>query len=218
MIDIETNQGNALPYKILIVDDHPLIRDGLTLLVSSLPGGATIYTANTANSALEQAELHAPLDAILLDLGLPDANGDNLIEALKWRAKCAAVVVVSGTETEAMQKRSLQMGASAFLPKSKASSEILITLKRAMASDIKTPESEVFTQSTQEQTVPPRLTARQLDILLMLDEGKTNKDIALILGLSEKTVKNHITALFAELGCVNRLQAVRQARNLSLLN
>jgi DNA-binding NarL/FixJ family response regulator len=208
-----------VPYKILIVDDHPLVRDGLALLVASLPGGATIYTANTANSALEQAEFHAPLDAILLDLGLPDANGDSLIEALKWRAKCSSVIVISGTETDAVKNRSLQMGAAAFLPKSKASSEILTTLKRAMAGDKLSSSELCQTQfSPDGKRNAPSLTARQLDILLMLDHGKTNKDIALILGLAEKTVKNHITTLFAELGCVNRLQAVRQARNLSLLN
>jgi DNA-binding NarL/FixJ family response regulator len=118
-----------------------------------------------------------------------------------------------------VKNRSLQMGAAAFLPKSKASSEILTTLKRAMAGDKLSSSELCQTQfSPDGKRNAPSLTARQLDILLMLDHGKTNKDIALILGLAEKTVKNHITTLFAELGCVNRLQAVRQARNLSLLN
>lgn len=208
-----------MPYKVLIVDDHPLVRDGLSLLVSMLPGGARIFTAASAAQALEQAEFHTPLDIILLDCGLPDADGGSLIKALKFRSNGAPVVVVSANESDETAERVLRMGASAFVAKSKASENILNVLKAALAHDptkSKSQETEA-THQVKPSLSPPSFTARQLDILLMLDNGLTNKSISLELGLAEKTVKNHITALFAALGSVNRLQAVRQARNLGIL-
>lgn len=203
-----------MPYKILIVDDHALVREGLSVLVSTLPGGATAFTAETAAQALELAELHAPLDAVLLDCGLPDANGINLIRALQVRGGNVPVVVVSADETDVLVNQVMQMGASAFIPKSKASSNILNALKVALAHGIPNTRTPADTGT---QGAAPVLTARQLDILLMLDQGLTNNTIALQLGLAEKTVKNHITGLFSALGAVNRLQAIRQARNAGLL-
>jgi DNA-binding NarL/FixJ family response regulator len=204
-----------LPYRILIVDDHALVRDGLALLVSTLPGGASVYTAATAAQALEQAELHAPLDAVLLDCGLPDADGISLIRALQARCGQAPVIVVSAEEAPQVAERVLQMGASAFVPKSKASSNVLTALKLALARGASGPVPGTTRDMAPAQA--PVLTARQLDILLMLDQGLTNQTIALQLGLAEKTVKNHITGLFSALGAINRLQAIRQARNCGLL-
>lgn len=206
-----------MPYKILIVDDHSLVREGLALLVSTLPGGASIFTAETAAQALEQAELHAPLDAVLLDCGLPDASGINLIRALQARCGHAPVIVVSADETDSVESRVLQMGASAFVPKSKASANVLNALKLALAHGLPASIGPAVATEAQPTSSVPVLTARQLDILLMLDQGQTNHAIALQLGLAEKTVKNHITGLFSALGAVNRLQAIRQARNTGLL-
>lgn len=203
-----------MPYKILIVDDHALVREGLSVLVSTLPGGAIVFTAETAAQALELAELHAPLDAVLLDCGLPDADGINLIRALQVRSGNVPVVVVSADETDVVVNRVMQMGASAFIPKSNASSNILNALKMALAHGI--PDASTLVDADT-KAASPVLTARQLDILLMLDQGLTNNTIALQLGLAEKTVKNHITGLFNVLSAVNRLQAIRQARNAGLL-
>lgn len=204
-----------LPYKILIVDDHPLVRDGLAMLVSALPGGAEIFKAATAAQALEQAEFHTPLDVVLLDCGLPDADGGSLIKALQTRGGGAPVIVVSANEFDGVPERMISLGAFAFVQKSKASATILNAVKEALAHG-KNPSPPVVAPAVS-QSGAPQLTARQLDILLMFDQGMTNKDIALQLGLSEKTVKNHITALFQALGVVSRLQAVRQARNFKLL-
>lgn len=189
------------------------------MLVSALPGGAIVLTAETAAQALEQAELHAPLDAVLLDCNLPDSNGLNMIKALQVRSGGAPVVVVSSDEAEHVSNHAMQMGASAFVPKSKASSTVLNALKLALAHGI--PSTRATAQAPKQAaamlSVAPVLTARQLDILLMLDQGLTNKSIALQLGLAEKTVKNHVTGMFDALGAVNRLQAIRQARNAGLL-
>ncbi len=205
-----------MPYKILIVDDHPLVRDGLAMLVSALPGGAEIFKAATAAQALEQAEFHTPLDVVLLDCGLPDADGGGLIKALQTRGGGAPVIVVSANEFDGTPERVISLGAFAFVPKSNASATVLNAVKEALAHG-NSPGLPTAAMPTGELSAAPQLTARQLDILLMFDQGLTNKDIALQLGLSEKTVKNHITALFQALGVVSRLQAVRQARNYKLL-
>jgi len=189
------------------------------MLASTLPGGAIVLTAETAAQALEQAELHAPLDAVLLDCNLPDSNGLNMIKALQVRSGGAPVVVVSSDETEHVSNLAMQMGASAFVPKSQASSTVLTALKLALAHGIPSIRTTAQAAPKASAALPaaPVLTARQLDILLMLDQGLTNKSIALQLGLAEKTVKNHVTGLFDALGAVNRLQAIRQARNAGLL-
>jgi DNA-binding NarL/FixJ family response regulator len=206
-----------VPYKILIVDDHPLVRDGLAMLVSALPGGAEIFKAATAAQALEQAEFHTPLDVVLLDCGLPDADGGGLIKALQTRGGGAPVIVVSANEFDGTPERMISLGAFAFVPKSRASASILNAVKEALAHGNRPGLPTTAVAAPVDLSAAPQLTARQLDILLMFDQGMTNKDIALQLGLSEKTVKNHITALFQALGVVSRLQAVRQARNFKLL-
>jgi two-component system nitrate/nitrite response regulator NarL len=212
-----------MPYKILIVDDHALVREGLGLLVSTLPGGAQVFMAGNAAEALEQAEFHTPLDAVLLDCGLPDADGGSLIQALSSRSGNAPVVVVSGMESADSVARLLQLGAAAFVPKSKASSEVIGALMRVLARGNESSAAQMPSRNSLASHTSPAiaalksLTARQLDVLLMLDQGLTNRDIALQLGLSEKTVKNHITMLFNALGAGNRLQAIRKARDAGLL-
>ena len=214
-----------MTYKILIVDDHALVREGLGLLVSTLPGGAQVFMAGNAAQALEQAEFHTPLDAVLLDCGLPDADGGSLIQALSYRSGNAPVVVVSGMESADSVARLLQLGAAAFVPKSKTSAEVIGALMRVLARGNESPSMQAPTRNgyaASSQASPAvsallPLTARQLDVLLMLDQGLTNRDIALQLGLSEKTVKNHITMLFNALGAGNRLQAIRKARDAGLL-
>ena len=214
-------QKETVQYKFLIIDDHPLVREGLSLVISSIPGGATIFTAGSAAEALEKAELHSPFDAVLLVCSLPDANGENLIGALRRRTE-GVVVVVSGDEAGDLPARMLKRGAAGFVKKSQASTQILQALLTAMRQgNAPAPGCGAADASAALEEIPaqlPALTARQLDVLLMLDQGKTNRDIALVLGLSEKTVKNHVTALFASLGVVNRLQAVSRARTMRLLN
>jgi DNA-binding NarL/FixJ family response regulator len=214
-----THSSIAVSYTLLIVDDHPLVREGLAALVGSLPGGVTVHQAGSAAEALALAEIHAPLDAVLLDCGLPDADGAGLVHALKMRGGATPVVVISANDSQDIIDRVMQAGAVAFVSKSKPASAILLALKHALqhGPDTPLPDANPTPPSAQTPATSLSLTARQLDILLMLDQGHTNHAIALQLGLSEKTVKNHATALFRVLNADNRLQAVRQARELRLI-
>lgn len=210
-------------HKILIVDDHALVRDGLTMLVSALPGGAKVYLASTAAQALEQAELHTPFDAILLDCGLPDADGANLIQALSRRSGNAPIIVVSGVAyAAAAHAHLLSLGAAAFVSKSSDPSAVMVALKQVLtgANVPAQPIAQATVQTAAHQAASARaarLTARQLDVLLMLDQGLTNLEISLQLGLSQKTVKNHVAMLFDTLGVTSRLHAIRKARDVGLL-
>ena len=183
--------------------------------VGTLPGGATVYTAGSAAQALEQAELHTPLDAILLDYGLPDSDGGSLIRALSTRSGSAPIIIVSGIESPDVIANLHVQGAVAFIPKSTTSSDVIRVLKQAIARGPSTSDDPVTTKAAGSV---PSLTPRQLDALLMLNQGLTNREISLQLGVAEKTVKNHITTLFNALGAMNRLQAIRKARDMGLLH
>ncbi len=215
------NRAFPVSYNILIVDDHPLVREGLAVLVGSLPGGAIVHLAGTAADALALAEIHTPLDAVLLDCGLPDADGAALIHALKTRGAATPVVVISANDSQDTIDRVMRAGATAFVSKSKPASAILVALKQAMRHGASGPGTATESEPSRVTRLQPdrsmNLTARQLDILLMLDQGHTNHVIALQLGLSEKTVKNHVTGLFRALDVDNRLQAVHLARNIGLI-
>jgi DNA-binding NarL/FixJ family response regulator len=204
-----------MPYKVLIVDDHPLVRDGLCGLLALLPGGAQLYTAGSAAQALEQAECHAPLDIVLLDYNLPDGRAEDLIPALKARGG-APILVVSAAEDNATVASVMQCGASGFLAKSKASASILEAVKQVLAGRVFNSSANLGSEHAT-AAVRPVLSARMLDVLFMLDQGLTNKQIALQLGTAEKTVKNHVGLLFVQLGTANRLQAIRKARDLGIL-
>ena len=213
-----------MSYNILIVDDHPLVREGLAVLVESLPGNVNVHLAGTAAEALALAEIHTPLDAVLLDCRLPDADGAALIHALKTRGASAPVVVISAEDSQDMVDRVMRAGAVAFVSKSKPASAILAALKHALQHGDRAAPASVASVATGSPSAAPSslntplmLTARQLDILLMLEHGHTNSAIALELGLSEKTVKNHVTGLFRALDVDNRLQAVRTARHIGMI-
>ena len=207
-----------MPYKILIVDDHPLVRDGLSGVLSAIPGGVTAYTAENAAQALEMAEYYAPIDVVLLDYHLPDGQAEHLIPALKARCGGASILVISGSEDIDTVDKVMRYGATAFLPKSKASATVLIAVKQALAGEAITVGMSRPAQPPQMQALATLgLTARQLDVLFLLEKGLTNKQIALQLGTAEKTIKNHMGLLFLHLGSSNRLQATRRARDLGIL-
>ncbi len=213
------------PPRILIVDDHPLVNAGLVAMLAGLPHKPVIFSAGTAAQALEQAECHAPLDVIILDLHLPDADGANLVTALRTRGCGARVLVVSAQAQSDAVARAMAAGASGFLSKTVPTAQLLEAVARLLnnqtiappfinyGSDLTAP----LNQPTHRLPDCPVLTARQLDVLLMLDQGLTNRDIGLQLGVTEKTVKNHVTSLFQTLQVINRLQATRKARDLGLL-
>lgn len=216
--------------RVLIADDHPLFRDGLRHLVDQLDEQASVVEAGTLSEAHQLASGHSnSFDLILLDLRMPGMDGFEGIKTMKRAVPNGRIVVISGFESRRNAEQSLEAGASGFIPKSAAINVTLNALKLVLLGEIYLPPTLMYgTNGAQEDeedaarpTAPaPRtfdptllapLTQRQYDVLALLGQGKSNKDIADTLGISEGTVKVHVGAILKVLGASNRTQAALMA-------
>lgn len=195
---------------VLVVDDHPLFREALiSALQRSAWSGATIHQADSLRMAEKAAQDHA-LDLVLLDLNLADGSGFDGLSRLKPVLPQTIVVVVSATEQADAYARARALGAAGYLPKSLSLEE----LTEAMTSiaDGKTwfpPQSDsAEDKGGDAATRLASLTPAQLRVIRGLSEGLLNKQIAYEMGISEATVKAHMTAILRKLGANNRTQAL----------
>jgi DNA-binding NarL/FixJ family response regulator len=212
--------------RVLIADDHPLFRDGLRGLVAQLDEKVTVVEAGSLPEARQLAG-QGGFDLLLVDLRMPGMDGFEGIKILKKAVPNAPLVVISGFESKRNAEQSLEAGASGFIPKSAAINVTLNALKLVMLGEIYLPPSLIYGQGGQDEeeaahptTPAPRtfdpallapLTQRQYDVLALLGQGKSNKDIADTLGISEGTVKVHVGAILKVLGASNRTQAALMA-------
>jgi DNA-binding NarL/FixJ family response regulator len=206
--------------RVLIADDHPLFRDGLRRLVGQL--GESIETAEAgtlAEACTSISGLGGDVDLMLIDLRMPGMNGFEGIKALKTLAPKAPLVVVSGFESRRNAEQSLEAGAAGFIPKSAPVEMVLSALNHVLAGEIYLPPSlygptaggdptrdEHMSRRVDSSLFAP-LTQRQIDVLALLGQGKSNKDIADTLRISEGTVKVHVGAILKVLSASNRTQA-----------
>lgn len=194
---------------VLVVDDHPLYRGALATLVRSLFGADAVQEAGTAESAL--AARTVP-DLVLLDFRLPTLNGAEAITAFRKRFPSAPVIVISASEDRREGQAAMRAGARAFVHKTESMDAIADVIRQVIGGASVEPRWDA--------AAPPasatELTSRQLEILGMLCEGVSNKEVALRLGLAVITVKMHVSAIFRALGVVNRTQAALAARRLGL--
>ncbi|MEQ8663643.1 MAG: response regulator transcription factor [Gammaproteobacteria bacterium] len=205
--------------KILIVDDHALVRDGLAHLLRSLADGdaAEVLEAATASDALAWAAATPDLDLALIDLNLPDRPGGELLDELVARFPLLPTVVLSASEDAAHVERVLAAGAMGFVPKSAPTTVLIQALRLVLAGGIYVPPMLARPTPAPPPVCAGRaLTARQLAILTRIVEGASNKTIGRELGISEATVKAHVSAVFRTLGVSNRTQAARAARDLGI--
>ena len=210
---------------VLVVDDHPLFRDGLKLVLQQLADGTRVVAESDATRALEAARSIPDLDLVLLDLGLPGIDGYAAIERFAQVSPGVPVVIVSAREDPAEVRRAIDLGATGYIPKSTPAATLLDALRLVLGGGVYVPpllvravRPQAQGASTATQEPPPEdLTQRQIDVLALLAEGKSNKAIARELDLSEKTVKAHVTAVFRALGVINRTQAALEARKRELI-
>jgi DNA-binding NarL/FixJ family response regulator len=215
--------------KILVVDDHVLIRDALRGVLKELKDDADVLEASDCRQAMALiAENADDLDLILLDLGLPDRDGFSALAEVRERYPTIAVVVLSGQHDRASVVKALELGALGFIPKSGKREVMLIALQLVFKGEIYIPP-EILTRdqpATSPDGKPPvgerphitpadlGLTERQLDVLALMMQGKSNKAICRVLNLAEPTVKNHVTAILKALKVTNRTEAVIAVREL----
>ena len=214
--------------QLLVVDDHPLFREGIGAALRASGRDVEIVQAADAQEGLAAAETHPNLDAVLLDIALPGMNGLIAIREFRLFYPLLPVIILSALESGPNARRALAAGAAGFVPKSAPTAVILEALADVLAGGAYLPallrgESSTTDRERAVACAPPqtpdlgRLTARQLEILAFMCRGKSNKEIAADFGLSEKTVKTHISAIFKVLGVVNRTRAVLTAQRMGLL-
>jgi DNA-binding NarL/FixJ family response regulator len=217
--------------KVLAIDDHALVRQALRGVFEELRPDAVVLEAVSRRQALALLEEHADIALVLLDLSLPDADGFDLLVALRARLSSAAIVVLSARQDRDTVATALRLGALGFIPKSASYAVMLAALQVVFAGGIYVPpeilaepDVEKLGQSLApaEQATTARpptdlgLTERQRAVLALLMHGRSNKAICRHLGLAEATVKNHITAIFRALRVTNRTEAVIAAGELGV--
>jgi DNA-binding NarL/FixJ family response regulator len=210
--------------KLLIVDDHAILREGLVALLQQFEPGADVLQASGTMEGLRLAEAHPDLDAVFLDLNMPDQGGMEVIPAFAQRCPQLPVIVLSSSEDPSDVRLALKSGAFGYVPKSASPRNILSALRLVLSGEIYVPPLMLDLQPVAADgsaRVAPepgeRLTERQTEVLRQLCHGLSNKEISHALELSEKTTKSHITAIFKALGVVNRTQAAAAARRAGIV-
>lgn len=206
---------------LLIADDHPLFREALKGAVARGLGQAEIHEADCARALFALIEQHPDADLLLLDLHMPGAEGFGALVHLRGLYPQLPVVVVSAHEEASVMRRAMDHGAAGFIPKSANSETLIQAISAVLDGELWLPAAidEVPGVSDQEADIAARirdLTPQQLRVLGMLAEGLLNKQIGYELGVSEATVKAHMTAILRKLGASNRTQAVVLASQLTL--
>jgi DNA-binding NarL/FixJ family response regulator len=207
--------------KILVVDDHVLIREALRGVLKELKGDATVFEASDSRQAMALVAEHTDLGLILLDLNLPDRDGFAVLSEVRTRYPTISVVVLSGQQDRSSVVKALDLGALGYIPKSGQREVMVSALQLVFSGGIYIPP-EILVRSDQppamsaaatrlRQGATPAelgLTGRQLDVLALMMQGKSNKAICRVLDLAEPTVKNHVTAILKALKVTNRTEAV----------
>jgi DNA-binding NarL/FixJ family response regulator len=209
--------------KILLVDDHALIREALRGVLKELKGDATVLEASSCSQAMDMIAANPDLALVLLDLNLPDRDGFSVLTELGERYPTLSVVVLSGQQDRDSVVRALDLGALGFIPKSGQREVMVSALQLIFAGGIYIPP-EILTRGKPSAGEPAKtpaaaaqphaspsdlgLTERQIEVLALIMQGKPNKVICRSLNLAEPTVKNHVTAILKALDVSNRTEAV----------
>lgn len=209
--------------KILLVDDHVLIREALCGVLKELKNDAVIFEASDCRQAMRLVDEHPDLALILLDLSLPDRDGFALLPELRQRHPAIAIVVMSAFNDRANVVKALNLGAVGFIPKS-AQRGVMVSALRLIFSggvyippEILAPDDHGGARPVPGHPCSPAdlgLTERQIEVLMLMMQGKSNKMICRALDLAEPTVKNHVTAILRALKVTNRTAAVIAAADL----
>lgn len=215
---------------VLIADDHPLFREALKFAVSQALPGAQIAEADSVDSLFAALEAHGQLELLLLDLSMPGAHGFSALVQARAHYPTVPVIVISAREDRAIIERTLAHGAAGFVPKSSPiaaiSDALRVVLQGGVWMPVKTGGGIVKERASDRAMLDSAeadaasrlglLTPQQFRVFAMVSAGLINKQIGAELGVSEATVKAHMTAIMQKLGVTNRTQAVLLAQRLAL--
>ena len=197
--------------RLLIIDDHAVVREGLEAMLGIDPCFEAIATAGSTEEALPYCEEFRP-HVILLDLKMPGSDGFNALEIIRERWPDIRVIILSASATAAEVKLARRNGAAGYLGKSSDRATLLKAIRSAAAGGTVFPVDAGPAPSG-----GPALSARELEVLRHLGRGLSSQDLGRALGISGETVKSHIKAIFQKLGVADRAEAVARAYELGLI-
>jgi len=194
--------------RILAVDDHPMLREGIASLVASQSDMALVAEASTGREALEQFRNHQP-DLTLMDLQMPDMDGIEAMVAIRDEFPEARIIVLTTYKGDVQVLRALKAGARAYLLKGLLRKELLETIRAVYAGQKRIPPEVAAVLA--DHAVDEALTAREIDVLRLIAGGNANKLIADQLSITEETVKGYVKSILSKLGASDRTHAVTVA-------
>lgn len=209
--------------KVLVVDDHVLIREALGSVLAELLPNVSVLEASDYSQATKLVEQYTDLNLITLDLALPDCDGFSVLAELRKRYPTTAVVVLSASRDPADVIRAIEMGAAGYIPKTTKREVIVSALQLVLSGGTYIPAEVLEREHAANQPADSSpltsglrtrlqsdlgLTGRQVEVLGLVMQGRSNKAIARMLNLAEPTVKNHVTAILKALDVNSRTEAV----------
>ncbi len=207
--------------KLLVVDDQAIVRQGIAALLAQDDPQTVVLEAADATSGVELAADHADLDAVFLDLAMPGVSGMAAIVEFARRRPDVPVIVLTASDDPGMVRQAFEHGALGYVPKTASARTLLAALRLVLSGEAFVPAlllRDGAPGAAAARTVAGGgLTARQGEVLGCLTQGLSNKAIGRRLGISEKTVKAHVTGLLRSLGAANRADAVCEARTRGLV-
>jgi two-component system NarL family response regulator len=207
---MKTNSKPALvkQIRVVIADDHPVVREGLNALVAFQKDMQVVSEAANGQQAVEKFFLHRP-DVLLLDLRMPIMNGMEAIHAILEKAPEAKIIVLSTYDGDEDVYRALQAGAKAYLLKDSPRDQLLDSIRAVYSGQLSIPSA--IGAKLAASMAAPKLTKQEMDITKLLVAGKSNKEIGASFGITEGTVKVHTGHIFKKLGASGRTEAIRIA-------
>ena len=191
--------------RVLSVDDHPLLREGIAIIINSQPDMALVSQASSGAEAIKQYREHQP-DVTLMDLRLPDLGGIDAMIAIRAQFPEARIIMLTTFEGDVEIQRALEAGARGYLLKNMPPRELVEVIRQVHAGKKRVP-AEVAAHLAEHMS-DEDLTARETEVLRQVAGGNRNRDIAELLFISEETVKVHIKHIMDKLGAKDRTQAI----------
>lgn len=204
-----------MPTRLLVVDDHHVVRSGLAASLGMEADLTVVAEADTGEQAIEQYRQHQP-DVVLMDLRLPGMNGSETTAALRKEAPDARVLIFTTFEGEEDIYRAMQAGARGYLLKSAPREELLLAIRQIALGERYLPPTLAHRLAARLSSAD--LSPRELEVLALIRQGRSNKEIGSALHISEDTVKRHVSHLFSKLGVADRAQATAEAIRRGILH
>jgi len=191
--------------RVLSVDEHPLLRDGIAALVNAEPDMKLVAEASNGKEAVEKFRLHRP-DVTLMDIQMPSVNGIEAITQIQSEYPDARIIVLTTYTGDVQVVRALRAGARAYILKGHVHRELLETIRSVYAGKKRIPPE--IAAELAEHAADDELTTREIEVLRLIGGGHANKQIADQLSIGEATVKSHVTNILSKLGASDRTHAV----------